>query len=165
MTLLTGRTPLRGLLKSTGHTRGGNVLPGVFQVQSSEAVPAAELRKKYLALLATQDHPFGYIVRDISDPNEAPSGGAGGPMILNAVKVTRDGQEQLVRGLRLGSVPPATFRDLLDASRERTLLTFRGSNTDPVSMIVPNLIFEELEIMQARDIAQKPPAVPPPSSE
>jgi hypothetical protein len=163
VTLLTGRAPLRGLLQSTGHTRGGNVQPGVFQLQSAEAIPAADLRRKYLDVLRTQDQPFGYIVRGISDPNEAPGGGGGGPLILDAVKVTPDGREQVVRGLRLGAVPPSTFRDLLDASRERMLYNFRGTSTDPVSVIVPNLILEELEIVQAREIGQKPPVVPPPA--
>ncbi len=62
----------------------------------------------------------------------------------------------------MGTVAPAAFRDLLDASRERTLYNFRGTTTDAVSVIVPNLIFEELEVLQAREITQKPPAVPSP---
>jgi predicted Zn-dependent protease len=157
LTLLTGRAPLKGLLQSTGHTRGGDVLPGVFQVQSAEAIPAAELKKKYLDLLAVQDKPFGYIVRGIANPADSPGGG--GAMITDAVKVTRDGREEVVRGLRLGAVPPATFRDLLDASRERTLYSFRGTATDAVSVIVPDVIYEELEIQQAREIMQKPPLV------
>jgi hypothetical protein len=163
ITLLAGRAPLKGLLESSGHTRGSEVLPGVFQMQSAEAVSAEELKKKYLELLATQDKPFGYIVRGIANPADAPGGGPGvGPMIVDIVKVTRDGREQVVRGMRLGSVPPATFRDLLDASRERTLYSFRGTTTDAVSVIVPNLIFEELEIQQTREITQKPPLVPSP---
>jgi hypothetical protein len=163
VTLLAGRAPLRGLLKSSGHTRGGDVQPGVFQVQSSEAVSAAELRRRYLELLETQDKPFGYIIRGLAGPGDAPGGGpGGGPMILQGVMVTRDGTEEPVRGVRLGSVPAAAFRDLLDASRERTLYNVRATPTDAVSVIVPNLIFEELEIQQARDIVQKPPLVPSP---
>ena len=54
VTLLAGRAPLRGLLRSSGHTRGGDVQPGVFQLQSADAVPASELRRQYLELLKTQ---------------------------------------------------------------------------------------------------------------
>ena len=54
------------------------------------------------------------------------------------------------------------FRDLVDASRERTLHSFRGTATDAVSVIVPNLLFEELEIQRTRDITQRPPLVPSP---
>jgi hypothetical protein len=162
ITLLAGRAPLKGLLQSSGHTRGPDVLPGVFQLQTSEPVSAAELKAKYLELLVTQDKEFGYIVRGLASPAEA--GGAGGPMIIDAVRVTRDGREQLVRGVRLGTVPPAAYRDLYAASRERTLYNFRGTTNDAVSIIAPNIIYEELEVQQARDITQKPPEVRSPLS-
>jgi len=163
VTLISGRAPLKGLLQSTGHTRGGDVQPGVFQMESAEAVPAAELKTRYLDLLATQDMPFGYIVRKLAGPGDAPGGGPGaGPMIVQAVKVTRDGREEPVRGVRLGAVPAAAFRDVLDASRERTLHSARTTNNEAASVIVPNLLFEELEIQQAREIAQKLPVVPSP---
>ena len=164
VTLLAGRAPVRGLLRSSGHTRGGDVQPGVFQLQSADAVPASELRRQYLELLKTQDSPFGYIVRAIANPGDVPGGGPGaGPMIFDAVKITRDGEEEVVRGIRLGSVSAPMFRDLVDASRERTLLSFRSTNTDAVSVIAPNLLFEELEIQRTREITQRPPLVPPPS--
>ena len=159
VTLITGRTPLRGLLKSSGHTRGGNVQAGVFQMQSSEAVPAFFLRTKYLELMKTQGRTFGYIIRGLATSDDAGNG-----VITDIVKITLDGKEQVVRGVRLGTVPPAAFRDLLDASTERTLYNYRGTTSDPVSVIVPNLIFEEIEVQQTREITQKPPLVRPPST-
>jgi predicted Zn-dependent protease len=159
VTLLTGRTPLKGFLQSNGHTRGGDVEPGVIQMQSTEAVPAAELRAKYLDLLKRQDREFGYIVRSIAAPGDVPGGGGGGPIILNAVKITRDGKEQPVRGLRFANVAAAAFKDLLDASKEQTLYNFRGTTVDPVSVIAPSLLFDELEVQQTREITQKPPVV------
>ena len=163
VTLLAGRAPLRGLLQSNGHTRGGDVQAGVIQMQSSEAVPAAELKQKYLDLLKAQGKDFGYIVRGVATPADAPGGGPGtGPMIFSAVRVSLDGREKAVRGLRFGAIAPAVFRDLLDASRERTLYSVRATANDAVSVIVPNLIFEELEIQRTREIIQKPPSVPSP---
>jgi hypothetical protein len=163
VTLLAGRAPLRGLLQSNGHTRGGDVQAGVIQMQSSEAVPAAELKQKYLDLLKAQGKDFGYIVRGVATPGDAPGGGPGtGPMIFSAVRVSLDGREVAVRGLRFGAIAPAVFRDLLDASRERTLYSVRTTLNDAVSIIVPNLIFEELEIQRTREIIQKPPSVPSP---
>ena len=159
VTLITGRTPLKGFLQSTGHTRAGEVQPGVIQMQSGEAVSASELKAKYLALLKTQDREFGYIIRSIASPGEVPGGGGGGPVILNAVRVTRDGKEQPVRGLRLATVATAAFKDLIDASKERTMYNFRGTTVDAVSVIAPSVIFEELEIQQTREITQKPPVV------
>jgi len=163
VTLIAGRAPLRGLLQSNGHTRSGDVQAGVISMQSSEAVPAAELKQRYIDLLKAQGKDFGYIVRGVATPAETPGGGPGtGPMIFSIVRVSLDGREVAVRGLRFGAIAPAVFRDLLDASRERTLYSFRPTVNDAVSVIVPNLIFEELEIQRAREIIQKPPSVPSP---
>ena len=162
VTLLTSRIPQKNLPQSNGHGRSG-VQPGVFQVQSALAVPASELKAKYLELLKAQETPFGYIVRGIANPNDIPvGGGPGGPVILQAFKVTPDGKEQPVRGVRFGSVAPSAFRDLVEASQERTLYTYRASNTDAVSVIAPSLLFEELEVQKVTDVLQKPPIVPAP---
>jgi predicted Zn-dependent protease len=161
LTLLTSRTPLKNLPQSNGHGRNGSVQPGVLQVRSSQAIPAAELKTKYLELLKAQEKTFGYIVRAIAGPGEVASG-QGGPIILDAVKVTVDGMEQPVRGLRFGDVPSTAFRDILEASEELTLHNYRINVIASASVIAPNLIFEELEIQRTREIVQKPPVVPSP---
>jgi hypothetical protein len=163
LTLLTSRTPQKNLLQSNGHGRAGGAQAGVFQLQSAQAVPAAELKTKYLEVLKAQDKPFGYIVRGIANPSEITvGGGPGGPFILDVVKVTPDGREEPVRGLRFGNVAPTVFRDLVEASQERMLYNYRVSGTDAASLIVPSLMFEELEIQKVTDILQKPPVVPSP---
>jgi hypothetical protein len=78
------------------------------------------------------------------------------------VKVTLDGVESPVRGMRFGAVTPMAFRDLAEASKERTVFSYRAGPTAAVSVIAPSLIFEELEIQRVRDILQKPPVVPSP---
>ena len=163
VTLLTSRTPQKNLLQSNGHGRGGNVQAGVFQLRSTQAIPASQLKEKYLELLKVQEKPFGYIVRSIAGPGEvAGGGGGGGPMILDIVKVTPDGKEEPVRGLRFGDVPSTAFRDILEASEERTLLNYRINVATSASVIAPSLIFEELEVQKTREIVQKPPLVPSP---
>ena len=162
LTLLTGRTPQRNLPQSNGHGRSGSVQPGVFQVQSAQAVPASELKAKYLELLKVQDKPFGYIVRAVAAPGDIATAGPGGPVLMEVLKVTPDGKEEPVRGLRFGAVPSTVFRDILEASQERTLYNYRLDALTSASVIVPNLIFEELEIQRTRDILQKPPVVPSP---
>ena len=69
-TLLTSRTPQKGFLTSNGHGRNGRAQAGVFQLQSSAAVPAATLKEKYLARLKADGREFGYVVRTL---------GSGGP--------------------------------------------------------------------------------------
>ena len=191
-TLLTHRVPQRNLPQSNGHGRGGGAQAGVVQVSSAAAVPYAQLKESYLKLLKEQGRPFGYIVRSltpptaligsVSDINELLSlltgssgaGAASGPMIPQIIKVTPDGAEQVVRGMRFGALVPNAFREVLGASQERELLTYRGSNTMPtapgtlgarqvpVSVIAPSFIVDDLEIQRARDTAQKPPVVPSP---
>jgi hypothetical protein len=159
VTLLTSRTPQKQFPQSNGHGRAGTVLAGVFQIESTQAIPSAELKPKYLALLKAQDKAFGYIVRGVRPDGQ---GGDGGLGIDSIVKVTPDGQESPVRGMRFGSVPPTAFRDLAEASNERVMYSYRAGPTAAVSVIAPSLIFEELEVQRIRDILQKPPVVPSP---
>lgn len=155
-TLLTGRVPQKNFARSNGHGRSNTVLAGVFQVESAQAIPAAELKSKYIALLKAQDKTFGYIVRSVR------SDGQGGAGIDSIVKITLDGTETPVRGMRFGAVSPMAFRDLSEASVERSVFSYRAGATSAVSVIAPSLIFEELEIQRIRDILQKPPVVPSP---
>jgi hypothetical protein len=150
LTLLTSRTPQRNLPRSNGHGRGNSVQAAVVQVNSTRAIPAAAMKEKYLELLRVQDKPFGYIVRSL-DPQSSPL----------IVKVTREGAETVVRGVRIGNIPSTAFRDILEASSEVTFHTYR-TNGGPVSIVAPGLLFEEIEIQAAREILQRPPLVPSP---
>jgi TldD protein len=191
-TLLTNRVPQRNLPVSNGHGRGGSPQAGVVQLSSAAAVPYAQLKESYLKLLKEQGRPFGYIVRSLAQPGaligsvadisellsllsgSSGSGGASGPLIPQIVKVLPDGTEQVVRGMRFGALVPNAFREVLGASQERELLTYRGASTVatapgtlgarqvPVSVIAPSLIVDDLEIQRTRDVAQKPPVVPSP---
>jgi predicted Zn-dependent protease len=159
VTLLTSRTPQRKLLQSNGHGRGGSAQAGVFQMRSTQAVTSAELKRKYLELLKVQDKSFGYIVRGIG----ASSTPGTGPIILELAKVTPDGKEEAVRGLRFATIAAPTFRNILEASEERLLQSyFIGPSATVVSVVVPSLIFEELEIQRIQDVNQRPPIVPSP---
>ena len=163
VTLLTSRTPQKNLLQSNGHGRSGSVQAGVFQVRSTQATPASALKAKYLELLKVQNKPFGYIVRAIAAPGDVAGGGPGGPIVLDAVKVTPDGSEEPVRGLRFAGVPSTAFRDILEASEERVLHNYRVDAGTAASIIVPNLIFEELELQKTRDRAEAAGRAPPPA--
>jgi hypothetical protein len=150
LTLLTNRTPNRNLPRSNGHARGNGPQASVVQVRSSRPIPAADLKAKLLELLRIQNKEFGYIVRS-NDAQASPQ----------IVKVTPDGREQIVRGVHIGDVEPSAFRDVLEASSELSLYTYRTGG-GPVSVIAPALLFEEIEIEEASDILQKPPIVPSP---
>jgi hypothetical protein len=158
VSLLTSRVPQKNFARSNGHGRANTVLAGVFQMESVDAIAARELKEKYIALLKAQDKTFGYIVRGVRSDGQ----GGAGPGIDAIVKVTLDGTETPVRGMRFGTVSPMAFRDLAEASKERWVFSYRAGATAAVSVIAPSLIFEELEIQRVRDILQKPPVVPSP---
>ena len=99
----------------------------------------------------------------VAGPGDVAGGGRGGPIVLEAVKVTPDGKEEPVRGLRFGGVPSTAFRDILEASEERMLHNYRVDAGTAASVIAPSLIFEELELQRTREIVQKPPVVPSPA--
>lgn len=161
-TLLTSRTPQRNLPVSNGHARGGGPQAGVFQIECADAIPAAELKAKYIELLKMQGRPFGYILRRLGTPS-----GRGNTPVASAVRVTTDGKEEPVRGLMLSNVTHTTFRDILAASAERTLLTTGSPNgvaggVTLISVIAPSLIFEEVDIQRNKEPLQKRPLVPSP---
>jgi hypothetical protein len=89
--------------------------------------------------------------------------------------VLADGTEQPVRGLSLANVQFTSYRTIAEASRERTLYTCHPATgmglmtampmslqTPIVSLILPNLLFEELEIQRGKDVPLKPPVVASP---
>jgi hypothetical protein len=190
-TLLTSRTPQKGFTTSNGHGRAGTAQAGVFQLQSSTAVASAALKQKYLERLKADGRAFGYILRALGpagpggDPEEmfvmmsAGPSGPSGPAIVRAYRVAADGTETLVRGLQLGQVTHTAYRDLVEASSERTLYSYRATVPQAlrmatlmaggqppgdvvVSLIAPSLIFGELEIETPDRPFQKPPIVPSP---
>ncbi len=71
--LLTSRVPQKNFARSNGHGRANTVLAGVFQIESAEAIPATELKEKYIALLKAQDKTFGYIVRGVRSDGQGGS--------------------------------------------------------------------------------------------
>ena len=161
-TLLTSRSPLRRLTESNGHMRGNGPQASVFQVESAEAVPAAELEAKFLDLLKTQGRPFGYIVRRVG------ALGRDGLPVVAAVKVTPDGKEEPVRGLVLEPLAHTVFRDIVGASSERAVRTYLASGAGAMSasamvtVAAPNLMFEELDLQVSKEPLQKKPVVPSP---
>ena len=162
-TLLTTRTPLKNLPRSNGHARAGGPQAGVFQLESGNAVPSAELKGKLLEMLKVQGRPYAYIIRRLS-----PGYGRAPLTVTSAVRVTPDGKEEPVRGLAIVPLSHTAFRDILAASRERTLLNWAPAagmavpTATLVSVISPSLIFEELDLQRNKEPLQKTPLVPSP---
>ncbi|HYO82728.1 MAG TPA: metallopeptidase TldD-related protein [Bryobacteraceae bacterium] len=191
--LLT-RQPVPGFQGSNGRAR----LPGAFGskaaaitnlfIQSSESVPAAELKARFLKLVATRNKPWGIIIRKMDYPSSASSeevrrlaiaaNQSGSPRIISApllaYKVTPDGKEQLIRGLRFRGLSVRALRDIVAVSQEQQALHYlyslapmalmgSGGYVAPVSVIGPSVLFDELELERPRDDVPNLPLVPAPA--
>ncbi|MGE5802986.1 MAG: metallopeptidase TldD-related protein [Gemmatimonadota bacterium] len=131
-TLLTTRTPVEGLPRSTGSRRGSEATPTNVFVTTDSGLGDAPLRQRALALAREHGTPYAVVVRRFA-------GGAGGRSIralmaamrpsegslpiAEAVKVYGDGREEPIRGAALSGVSATSFKDIVAASRARTATT------------------------------------------
>jgi TldD protein len=108
------------------------------------------------------------------DPNAPP------PALL-AYKVYPDGREQLVRGVQLRPVGTRAWRDIVAVSKGRTARNFLASTEDPLlqqvsgsgpgfvpsagiesSVVTPDLLFRELDVVPSTLGRRPPPVLPAP---
>ncbi|MGE5568741.1 MAG: metallopeptidase TldD-related protein [Rhodospirillales bacterium] len=189
--LLT-RQPVKGFEASNGRAR----LPGNFGakaaglgnlfVRASKTEPAAELRKRLIALCSQRNKPYGIIVRKLDFPSSASlsevrrlltgmaqSGSRPVSPPILAYRVYPDGREELVRGLRFRGLTARSLKDIIAASDETHVFDFLD-NTAPfalmgganfvseTSIIAPSILIDDLEMEAAQEQLPKPPIVPPP---
>jgi hypothetical protein len=145
-TLLNGRTPVPGILKSTGNERGGKVMPSNLIVQTDKSLSSEGLKQELLRRAGKRNLPFAIVVRKIgSSANVNPgdvlegimamAGGMGGvpgeqrKSVLLAYKAFADGHEELVRGVELAGLNAESFKEILAAGTDDAVYTttFGGS--------------------------------------
>jgi len=163
-TLLSSRKPARGIHASTGSMREKGVAPGNLIVDSSKGATRDELKQQLVALIGQRSLEYGYIVRRLS-----------GNAAVEAVRVFPDGREELVRDARIAAVNTASFKDVLAASKDRTVYTdvaagssllgaALGGTGDLTTYVVPDMLFEDMEVEHVTNSTPKLPVVPSPLS-
>ena len=188
--LLT-RQPVRGFTGSNGRARMDGAL-GAFTagisnlfVSSNDNTPAADLKKKLIALLQERGKPYGIIVRKLDFPAAAPvnelrrlmaaSQGSVHPVSAPTLvyKVYPDGHEELVRGLTFRAVNVRSLKDILAAGDDSTVFEYMnnyapfalingGGFTAETCVVAPSIIVDDLELQPDDDQQPKLPLVPPP---
>lgn len=156
-------------------------------IRSSESVKAAELKSRLLKMISDRSKPYGILVRRMDFPSAASGeevrrlmlassqSGAVRPVSAPVLvyKVFPDGREELIRGVRFRGLNARSLRDISAVSEESTVLHYlnnqapmalqsSGGYVAPVSVIAPSILFDELELEQAKDDLPKLPLVPPP---
>ena len=161
-TLLTSRTPARGMLQSTGNMRERGVLPGNLFVDASKSSSSEDLRKQLLEIVKNRDLEYGMIIRRLS-----------GNVALEAIRVYPDGHEETVRDSRVAEITINSFKDILAVSKERTAYTEHAaitslaglslfSNGDLITYVVPDMLFEDMTVEHIPNDSPKLPAISSP---
>jgi hypothetical protein len=136
--LLTSRSPVRGVLRSTGNRRGAGVAPSNLVCTADGGLSAEELEAEMLALIEERDLEYGIVVRGMVNPllNVPQEGGpmtiimgagagerSGTKPLIAAYRIQRDGSEQLLRNVELGDFDVGELKDIVAASAEQTVHT------------------------------------------
>jgi hypothetical protein len=186
--LLT-RQPVRGFEGSNGHGRlpgGSGATAGIGNlfVSSSEAVPAAELKKKLIQLIQARGKDYGILVRKMDFPSSASldevrrmlaasQGGRPVSMPILVYKVFPDGREEMVRGLRFRGLNVRSLKDILAAGDDLQPFDFMDSPqvfaliggssfTSEACVVAPSILIDDLELHPAEEELPKLPIVPAP---
>jgi predicted Zn-dependent protease len=175
-TLLSTRSPARGITHSTANRRGAGVAPSNLIVSSSESVTSDALRKKLLELVKQRGKDYGIIVRQVQgtgagvNASTGPNGAVRVNNLVSVYKVFPDNHEELVRNLEFTDFTPSSFKDVLAVSDSATvysapffyrspLATFSPADMPPiVSWVVPSLLFEDLPMKTPTGEFPNPPA-------
>jgi len=188
--LLT-RQPVRGFAASNGHARlpgpygAATVSVGNLFISSSETMPAGDLKKKLIELVAARNLAYGIVVRKMDYPSTASFDElrrmlAGGESAAHPVsspvliyKVYPDGREELVRGLRFRELNVRSLKDILVAGDDDTVFDYldnglplalvgAASYTTESCVVAPSIIVDDLELHPVETELPKLPVAPPP---
>jgi TldD protein len=175
-TFLMSRSPIKGVAESNGHGRRQPGLEVVSRqsnliVESSHAVPDAQLRQMLLAEVKRQNKPYGLLFQDITGgfTTTARSGLQAFKVIPVIVyRVYPDGRpDELVRGADIVGTPLASFSKILATGNKSEV--FNGycgaeSGSVPVSAVSPAILVSEIEIEKKAKSNDRPPLLPPPTT-
>jgi predicted Zn-dependent protease len=188
--LVAGRSPSRGIERSTGNRRGPAALPSNLLLDTSAGKGEDEILAEMFELMDERDLDFGVVVRRVANPllvsgfDRGASGAASSVSqgalkgVVEAFKIYRDGRQEPLRDPRFSGFSAASFRDIVAASHRRTVYsaplrpehagvalmssgTLGSTLAGPaiVSVVVPDLLFEELTIAVPGEPVPRPPVL------
>ncbi len=190
-TLLSSRIPTKRIRESNGHQRGGGPVMSTLAIQTAKnkALSYNDLRKKMMKFCKDRSLPFGIVVRKILNQNilytvlfSQTSGefsysqGPGKATLLEVVKVYPDGKEEIVRGAEAAGFVVQTFKDIVATGKKQYGYNYLapavispfmtgGSQYVISSLIVPDILFEDGEILPIKGDFPKPPLLPSPQAQ
>jgi len=174
-TFLMSRSPIKGFDHSNGH---GRRQPGFevvsrqsnLLVESSRAVPEAQLRQMLIDEIKRQNKPYGLYFRDVT--GGFTTTGRQGLQAFKVIpivvyRVYPDGRpDELIRGADIVGTPLASFAKILATSdRPQVFNGYCGAESGnvPVSAVSPELLVSEIEIEKKDKSQDRPPLLPFPT--
>ncbi len=186
--LMSSRVPTKRVRESNGHQRGGAAMISTVEVAaaSDKLQSNADLRKRLIDLCKARELPYGIVVRSALNQNllyttlfQLTSGeypftrGESTVPLLEVYKVYPDGREELVRGCEAAGLSPQNFKDIIAVGTSKWVLNYLapavtspfvtgGSQFIGATVIVPDLLFEDMEVRPIEGDFAKPPLLPHP---
>lgn len=185
-TLLATRVPVRAVPHSTGSRRGWGPAPGNLFLTSDKSLSHDDLRKELLRRAKDRGLDYGIVVRRVGGAaasfmkmaaRMAQTGGQGGSSMAEVYRLYQDGHEELVQGVKIAEMTPATFKDIVAVGDTPIVFTDEfiprigalfslgvSASTDVpvVSCIVPSMLFEEVSLVKSQGPFPNPPVSPSP---
>lgn len=167
--LLTSRSPVRGILQSSGNMRGNGIAPGNLILSSSKASTTEGLKAKLLELVKERNLEFGVVIRRLE-----------GNAVVSAYRLFPDGKERPMRNVSLSEFTYRSFKAVLAVSNEKTISTIpsaarvagilagQGFDLEDalVSYVVPSaMLVEDASIERPSGANLKPPILGSPIPE
>lgn len=181
-TLLTTRDPVRAVQHSTGSRRGWGPAPSNLLVTSEKSVSNDELRKELLRRAKDRGLDYAIVVRRTGSGaassfmritmQMAQQGSQGSGAMSEVYKLYPDGHEELVRGLELSEMTPATFKDVVAVGDTPVVVTDEfiprvgamfslglsaSSDVPIVSCIIPSMLFDDISLVRSQGPFPNPP--------
>jgi predicted Zn-dependent protease len=186
-TLLSTRVPVRSVPQSTGSRRGWGPAPSNLFVTSEKSLSNAELRQELLRRAKARGLDYGIVVRRVGGGaaasfmkmavRMAQQGGQSSDSLAEVYKLYSDGREELVQGVEIAEMTPATFKDIVAVGDSPVVFTDEfipragalfslgasaSSDVPVVSCVVPSMLFDEVSLAKSRGPFPNPPSSPSP---
>jgi len=187
-TLLNARTPVRGVLQSSGSRHGWGAIPSNLFVKSEKTLPEDELRKELLRRAKERGLDYAIVIRRVGGGSEASfmemareMAQAGSSGSLSEVfKLYADGHEEPLRGVHITELPAESFKEIIATGdtpslysdelvpRVGSLFTMgisAAGELPVVSCVSPSLLFEEVSLSKTPGPFPAKPVSPSPLAE
>ena len=188
-TLLTSRTPVRGLLQSSGSKRGFGAVASNLFVDSQKTLSDGDLRKELLRLAKDRGLDYAVVVRHVGGGSAASfmdmakqmaNQGGAAESLPEVLKLYPDGHEEPLRGVHISELAADAFKDIVATGEMPALyndeviprissifsgISSAGETLPVASCIAPSLLFEEVSLVKTQGPFPALPVSPSPLAE